>query len=41
MITPDLWTVSPDGKAIGWLVSGLATRPAITAGHAQWLVGKS
>jgi hypothetical protein len=39
--TPDLWTVSPDGKVIGWLVSGLATHPAINAGHAQWLVGQS
>jgi hypothetical protein len=39
--TPDLWTVSPKGQVIGWLVSGLATRPAITAGHAQWLLGQS
>lgn len=39
--TPDLWTVSPNGQVIGWLVSSLASRPAITAGHAQWLLGHS
>jgi len=39
--TPDLWTVSPQGRVIGWLVSGLATRPAIIAGHSQWLLGRS
>jgi hypothetical protein len=39
--TPDLWTVSPKGQVIGWLVSGLATRPAIAAEHPQWLLGQS
>lgn len=39
--TPDLWTVNPQGQVIGWLVSGLATRPAITAQHSQWLLGRS
>jgi hypothetical protein len=35
---PDLWTVSPQGRVIGWLVSGLGSKPAITAGHSQLLL---
>jgi hypothetical protein len=37
--TPDLWTVSPQGRVIGWLVSGLGSKPTITAGHSQPLLG--
>jgi hypothetical protein len=36
--TPDLWTVSPQGRVIGWLVSGLGSKPSITAGHSQSLL---
>jgi hypothetical protein len=36
--TPDLWTVSPQGRVIGWLVSGLNSKPTITAGHSQPLL---
>ncbi|HEX6453377.1 MAG TPA: hypothetical protein VF060_28425 [Trebonia sp.] len=36
--TPDLWTVSPQGRVIGWLVSGLNSNPTITAGHSQPLL---
>jgi hypothetical protein len=36
--TPDLWTVSPEGRVIGWLVSGLGSKPSISAGHSQSLL---
>jgi hypothetical protein len=36
--TPDLWTVSPQGRVIGWLISGLNSKPTITAGHSQPLL---
>lgn len=37
--TPGLWTVSAEGRVLGWLVSGLGSNPAITAGHSQPLLG--
>lgn len=37
--TPDLWTVNPQGRVIGWLVSGLGGKPTITTGHSQPLLG--